>query len=131
MVFYFDENISQHICYALNALEQRDGLNECVYIPDIFGRGEEDEVILETLSQNEGIYVTQDYDFRKITMKYELSKQLNIGLIQYKPPSKGYDFWEITKVFIKYWPDLKASSAKLNKPFFLRFRNRTGVEQVQ
>jgi len=124
MKFYFDENLPKHICYALQVVESRDGSNECLYIPDVFQKGEEDEVIMDTLSTNKGIYVTQDSDFRKIQLKYDIAKQKNVGLIHLKSSSKKNDYWEIIRVFFKHWIELKKTCKKSDMPFYIRMTSR-------
>lgn len=81
MKFYFDENLSKYICYALSQIESRDGYNDCIFIPDYFkseenpfGKGVPDEVLMNVLSKEKAVYVTEDDDLKKITLKYNLAK---------------------------------------------------------
>ena len=136
MKFYFDENLSRYICYALNQIELRDGHNECIFIPDYFkteenpsGKGISDEVIMDVLSKEKAVYVTEDDDLKKITLKYNLSKQKNIGVILFKKPSKNVDYWLIVNSFFKHWLTLRKKARKTKMPFFIKFTPKS-IEEL-
>jgi len=126
VIFYFDENLPRSICYALNEIEKRDSHNSCVYIPDHFGKqGMKDPDIMEALSEGKGIYVTEDDDLKKITLKYHMSRQKNIGMILFKKPSKNYEYYDIVAAFFKHWLKIRKMATKKDKkneyPFFIKF----------
>lgn len=119
MKFYFDENLPHSLCKSLNEIEKRDGNNQCIYLPDKFAKGASDELIFDTLSEEQAIFVTQDYDFRKLQVKCELAKQKNVGVIHFKPPSKKCQYWQIVEIFFKHWIRLREASKKTKRPYVI------------
>ncbi|MGN6615902.1 MAG: hypothetical protein ACTHJ5_01885, partial [Ilyomonas sp.] len=88
---YLDENLSEYVADALNALGKG-------YFPDVtvfstkrkFGRGVPDEIIIPGIGEAKGILITKDINIHRRRMQYQLCQEFKIGVFFIKP-MKGLD----------------------------------------
>lgn len=121
MRFYFDENISPNIAEAL-AILQNPRIDEKIKVSTIrdeFGPGTPDEVWIPKVAENDGIVITQDFNIQRARHQRELYKKHGLGVVFFRPPKKGYKYWDLVKFIINRWDNVKMSVEKSNKPFAL------------
>lgn len=121
MKFYVDENITPNIARAL-AILQNPRIQESIEvftIRDEFGTGTPDEVWIPKVAAKDGIVITQDIDIHRVRHQRELYKQHGLGVVFFKPPKKGYQYWDLVEFYIKRWKVVKEEVKKLDKPFAL------------
>jgi len=102
MKFYVDENITPNIAQALAILQNpRSNENiEVFTIKDEFEKGTPDEEWIPKVAA-------------------ELYRQHGLGVVFFKPPKNGYQYWDLVEFYIKRWKVVKEEVKKLNKPFAL------------
>jgi len=121
MKFYVDENITPNIAKALAILQNpRVQENIKVYtIRELFGAGTPDEVWIPEVASKNGVVITQDLNIHRVRQQRELYKQHGLGVVFFKPPKKGYQYWDLVEFYIRRWKVVKDEVRKLNKPFAL------------
>src|SRR2546423_15188351 len=101
MEIYLDENLSEYVADALNAL------NKC-YFTDVlvfstklkFGKGVLDESIIPPIGKSNGALITRDVNIHKTNLQYQLCQEFKLGIFFLKLP-KGLDkHWEIVKLLL-------------------------------
>jgi len=60
------------------------------------------------------IIITQDLGFGRIEHEFVLLKQHKVSVIFFKPPKKGFSYWDMVKIFVDKWEDLKAEIKAIN-----------------
>lgn len=121
MKFYVDENITPNIAQAL-AILQNPRVQENIEvftIREVFGAGTPDEVWIPKVAAEDGIAITQDRNIHRVKHQRELYRQHGLGVVFFKPPKKGYTYWDLVEFYIKRWKVVKEEVKKLNKPFAL------------
>jgi len=121
MRFYVDENITPNIAQAL-AILQNPRVQENIEvftIRDVFGAGTPDEIWIPKVADKDGIVITQDLNIHRVRQQRELYRQYGLGVVFFKPPKKGYQYWDLVEFYIKRWKVVKEEVKKLNKPFAL------------
>jgi hypothetical protein len=121
MKFYFDENITPNIAKAL-AILQNPRIDEKIkvfIIRDEFGKGTPDEEWIPKVANEGGIVITQDLNIHRVRQQRELYKQHDLGVVFFKPPKKGYKYWDLVEFYIRRWKVVKDEVKKLKKPFAL------------
>lgn len=121
MKFYVDENITPNIAEAL-AILQNPRVSEDIEVFTIkneFGKGTPDEVWIPEVAAADGIVITQDLNIHRVRQQRELYRQHGLGVVFFKPPKKGYQYWDLVEFYIKRWKVVKEEVKKLNKPFAL------------
>lgn len=121
MKFYVDENITPNIARAL-AILQNPRANENIKvftIRDEFGKGTPDEEWIPKVAAEDGIVITQDLNIHRVRQQRRLYKQHGLGVVFFKPPKKGYKYWDLVEFYIRRWKVVKEEVKKLNKPFAL------------
>ena len=120
MKIYFDENFSPHFIRGL-ALIQQGRLNEGIEIKSIkeeFGAGTADENWIPEIAQQHGVAITQDMNIHRLNHQWELCKRYKLGLIFVQPPKKrGWDYWKIAQLIVKYWTEIQSVVTRDDKPF--------------
>lgn len=121
MKFYVDENITPNIAEALAILQNpRSNENiEVFTIKDEFGKGTPDEDWIPKVAAEDGIVITQDLNIHRVRQQRELYRQHGLGVVFFKPPKNGYQYWDLVEFYIKRWKVVKEEVKKLNKPFAL------------
>lgn len=121
MKFYVDENITPNIAEALAILQNpriRENI-EVFTIREQFGQGTPDEVWIPKVAAKDGIVITQDLNIHRVRQQRELYMQHGLGVVFFKPPKNGYQYWDLVEFYIKRWKVVKEEVKKLNKPFAL------------
>jgi len=121
MKFYVDENITPNIAQAL-AILQNPRIDENVEVLTIleeFGQGTPDEEWIPKVAAEDGIVITQDLNIHRVRQQRFLYKQHGLGVVFFKPPKKGYQYWDLVEFYIKRWKVVKEEVKKLKKPFGL------------
>lgn len=130
MNFILDENMPPRLSKGLQSLDQENSIANPDIIKVIHSaeikRTATDEEIIKMASKRDAIIISQDDDFKRIKSNKVLIKQLKVGYVLYKPPSKtGLRYWEMVKSIILVWEPLKQRIRESEKPFFLII-NRKG-----
>jgi hypothetical protein len=121
MKFYVDENISPNIAKALAILQNSrlDEHIEVLLIKEEFGRGKADEEWIPIVANEDAIAITQDINIQRVKHQRELCKHYGLSIVFFKPPKKGYQYWDLVEFYIRKWNTVKKEASKLNKPFSL------------
>ena len=104
---YLDENLSEYVADALNALNKGYFRNINVYSTKLkFGKGVADEIIIPAIGKAKGILITKDINISRTKMQYQLCEKYKLGVFFLKL-SKGSDrHWEIVKMLINHWEEI-------------------------
>ena len=115
---FLDENLSEYVADALNALNKGYFNNVIVYSTKVkFGKGQPDEFIIPSIGNTKGVLITKDLNIHKTRLQYQLCEQYNIGVFFVKM-QKGLDkHWEIVKLLINSWEEILEKISKEKKPF--------------
>ena len=115
---FLDENLSEYVADALNALNKGYFNDIIVHSTKIkFGKGQPDEVIIPSIGNQKGILITKDLNIHKTRLQYQLCEQYNIGVFFLKM-QKGLDkHWEIVKLLINSWEEILEKMTKEKRPF--------------
>ena len=116
-----DENITPNIAQAL-AILQNPRINENIEvftIRDQFGKGTPDEEWIPKVAAEDGIVITQDLNIHRVRQQRALYRRHGLGVVFFKPPKKGYQYWDLVEFYIKRWKVVKEEIKKLKKPFAL------------
>jgi hypothetical protein len=115
---YLDENLSEYVADALNALNKGYFRNINVYSTKVkFGKGIADEIIIPAMGKAGAVLITKDINISRTRMQYELCERYKLGVIFLKP-SKGQDkHWEIVKMLINNWEAIVAIIHTEKLPF--------------
>lgn len=119
MRIYFDENISPALVEGLRRIQEgrrSDDILVCSVIEE-FGRGAADEEWIPGVAQRHGVVITQDFNIHRTRAQWELCRQNRIGIIFLKPPRKGWSYWDIVQVVIRWWPEVSAIAKNIERPF--------------
>lgn len=121
---YIDENFSPYLAEGFDVFQKHLNSNERIQfevlsIKKVFGKGAKDEDWIPEVGKQGGVVITQDLHIHTTRHQNELYKRHNLGVFFFKPPSKGYSFWEMVEKLVKYWPEIKKKSAD-KKPFAYR-----------
>jgi len=121
MRFYVDENITPNIARALAILQNPriDENIEVFTIREVFRKGTPDEEWIPKVAAKDGIVITQDLNIHRVRQQRELYKQHGLGVVFFKPPKKGYQYWDLVEFYIRRWKVVKDEVKKLKKPFAL------------
>ncbi|MBO6794725.1 MAG: DUF5615 family PIN-like protein [Balneolaceae bacterium] len=121
MKFFIDENISPNIAQALAILQnpRTDEKIEVFTIKEVFGAGTPDEEWIPKVAKEDGIVITQDRNIHRVQHQRELYKKHGLGVVFFKPPKKGYKYWDLVLFYIKRWKTVKDTVKTLSKPFGL------------
>ena len=131
---YIDENFAPQLAKGLNVfqehLNRKESLKiQVLSIKEEFGQGALDEEWIPTLGQEEAVVITQDLRIQTTRHQYELYKKYGLGVFFFKPPSKGYTFWQMVEQIIKRWPEIKKKTQK-SRPFAYRCKSKGKLEEL-
>jgi len=114
---YLDENLSEYVADALNALNKGYFRNINVYSTKVkFGKGVPDETIIPAIGKSKGVLITKDARIHT-SSQYQLCEKYGLGVFFLKP-SKGMDrHWEIVKMLIENWEEIIRKIQKERLPF--------------
>ena len=115
---YLDENLSEYVADALNALNKGYFRNINVYSTKLkFGKGVADEIIIPAIGKAKGILITKDININRTKMQYQLCEKYKLGVFFLKLP-KGLDrHWKIVGMLIDHWEEIIRIINEENLPF--------------
>jgi hypothetical protein len=132
MKIYFDENTNLHLVRGLQLLQE--GMSkkdeepfEVVFLPDIFGKGAQDEDWIPVLGAEGSVIITHDLNIHRTRSQRELYKEHGLGAFFITPPSSknGFGYWDLVQLVIKRWEEIKKlSSKRAKRPFAFRYTSR-------
>jgi predicted nuclease of predicted toxin-antitoxin system len=131
MNFLFDENMPIRLVKGLQILDEdnefgKDPKNNFIHSTELKGEGAEDPDIVREAKKLKAIIVSEDDDYKNISVTYELVIKLRVGFVFFKPPKKtGCTYDDRIAAFILAWPELKKAIAN-EKPPFMFIIERTG-----
>jgi hypothetical protein len=121
MRIYFDENFSPALIDGLKRIQEgkrSDDITVCSIIEE-FGRGAPDEAWIPGVATRHGIVVTQDLNINRTRAQWELCRSNKIGVVFIRPPKKGWSYWQIVQLIVKFWPQICELSRTTARPFGL------------
>ncbi len=126
---YIDENFAPQLAQGLDVFQEHLNKKErfqlkVISVRDEFGEGATDETWIPIAGQQKALVITQDFRIHTTRHQNELYKKYGLGVFFFKPPSKGYTFWEMVEQVIKRWPEIKKKN-KNQRPFAYSCSNRT------
>ncbi len=136
MKVYIDENIAPQIAPGLHHLQEP--LNnkercccEIVSIKDFFGEGVKDEEWIPIAGQEGAIVITQDLRINSNQQQRLLYLEHGLGIFFIKPPSKnGYLYWDLVKLVINRWEEIKHLADKTPRPFAFKCTSKKSFEKI-
>lgn len=119
---YIDENFAPQLAKGFSVFQEHLNLKESIKIKiqsvsEAFGRGARDEDWIPKAGESNSFVITQDINIYRKKHQNELFKKHNLGVFFFKPPSKGYSFWEMLEQLVKHWPEIKKKMETTKKPF--------------
>jgi hypothetical protein len=126
---YFDENISPYLAKGLQLLHhplQSKEPIEILSLQEVFGKGIKDEDWIPKLGAEHAVIVTQDMRIHKSRSQRELFFEHGVGVIFFHPPStSGFLYWDMVKLVITRWDEIKKIALKRPPPFAYRYTSRS------
>lgn len=122
---------------GLNLLQQplngRDDVEiQILSIKDEFGKGAKDEEWIPMIGANSGIVITQDFRIQTLKHQRELYQRHGVSIFFVSPPSKsGFTYWEMVKLIIDRWDEIRKILRKNKPPFAFRCTSRTKFEPLK
>lgn len=131
---YIDENFAHQLAQGLDIFQQHLNNKEKLQIQVLsikkeFGQGALDEEWIPIAGEQKAVVITQDLRIQTTRHQNELYKKYGLGVFFFKPPSKGYSFWEMVEQVIKRWPEIK-NKTKNNRPFAFRCTSKGKIEKL-
>lgn len=131
---YIDENFAHQLANGLDIFQKHLNLKEknkiqVLSIKKQFGKGALDEDWIPLAGKEDAVVITQDLKIQRTRHQNELYKKHGLGVFFFKPPSKGYTFWEMVRQLIKRWPEIKKKT-KSKRPFAFRCTNRGSFKKL-
>jgi hypothetical protein len=71
-----------------------------------FGRGSPDETWIPAVASRHGVIITQDVNIHRLKAQWELCQSNKIGIFFVKPPKKGWSYWDIVRLVVRWWPEI-------------------------
>jgi hypothetical protein len=119
MRLYFDENFSPSLIQGLKVIQdgrKSDDIDVCS-VEGEFGRGAKDEDWIPSVAGKHGIILTQDTNIHRTRAQWELCRTSKVGVFFFRPPKKGWSYWQIVQLLVRWWPELCARAKDTRKPF--------------
>ncbi len=132
MTVYIDENTSPHLASALNALEQREPPDRRLVVKSLqktFGQGIKDPVLIPKLGKQHAIWITRDKKILQHGIELDLILKNNVGIVILRP-GKNAKFWDMVKLVINAWQEIRDLS-KEKKPFAYRLLGNGKLERIE
>lgn len=133
---YFDENMPTQLARGLNLLQHhlnyKESLQiEVLAIKDVFGRGATDEQWIPEIGKENAVVITQDYRIQTLRHQKQLYVSSGAGLLFIKSPSKGgFSYWEMVKLIVNKWDEIKGIIGKYTPPYAFRYMARSGFQRI-
>src|SRR3990172_3121042 len=120
MKIIFDENFSPYIASGLGELQKGvdDGI-KVVHSIQAFGRGAKDDEWIPEAAKMHAIVITQDVNISRTTSLWKLCTDYKLGIFFVRPPG-SYKYWDIVKLMIKKWAEMKDKAAASRTPYGYR-----------
>jgi hypothetical protein len=134
---YIDENLPPQLAKGLHELQspqnKRDNIEiQVLSIKDTFGQGEQDEDWIPKVGAENGIVITQDYRIQSQRHQKELYIEYGVGILFFNTPSKsGFQYWDLVKLVINRWEEIKQIIKKDDPPFAYRCTSRKSFEKIE
>lgn len=119
MRIYFDENFSPALVEGLRRIQEgrrSDDVTVCSVIEE-FGRGSPDEVWIPGIASRHGVVITQDLNIHRTRAQWELCRINKVGVIFIKPPQRGWAYWDIVRLVVRWWPEISQLAKNSERPF--------------
>lgn len=140
MRIFLDENLPPRLANGLNILDDpKISGFEVLSIKEIFGTKDEkgksiplkDEDWIPKVGSMDAAVITQDFNIFRIQSQNELYKQHKIGLFILNPPKgKGYQYWDMVRILVNEWTEIKQIASKEKKPFAYIHKPRSGFKSL-
>jgi len=120
---YVDENLSEHVAQALNALNK--GYFNNVQVrstKERFGKGARDEDIIPAIGAEDSVLITRDFNIRRTKLQFDLCSQFKIGVFFLTLPKGQSRHWDLVKALINQWEAVIERIESDTKPFAYRIR---------
>jgi hypothetical protein len=130
MIFYLDENLSEHVADALNFLNKGHFSDVQVYSTKTkFGRGAPDEEIIPAIATESAFLITRDFG-KKDGVIIPLCQKHNVSVF-FIYLQKGLEtHWELVRVLINHWEEMIKRAKQDKKPFLYRVRRKGKFERM-
>jgi hypothetical protein len=134
---FIDENLPKQLAIGLNELQnpqnKKDGFTvEVLSIANEFGRGAQDEDWIPKVGALKGIVITQDFRIQSQKHQRELYQKHGVGILFFNPPSKsGFAYWEMVKLLVNRWEEIKQIVKKNKTPFAYRSSAKKSFEMME
>lgn len=117
MKIIFDENFSKYLAAGIGELQKGvdDGI-EVVHSVQFFGKGIKDDMWIPEVAKMHGIVITQDINIARTSSLWKLCTDYKLGIFFVKPP-RSYKYWDIVKLVIKKWAEMKDKAAVSHRPY--------------
>ncbi len=118
MKLFFDENFSKYLASGMSELQSGVGGEhiDVLHIAESFGKGKKDDEWIPEVAKIRGIVITQDIKIARTRTLAEMCKRYKLGIFFVKPP-KSYKYWDLVKMVIYKWGDIKEKTRNTDKPF--------------
>ncbi len=134
-VVYIDENLPNQLAAGLNNLQyplnKKDELEiEVRSIKEDFGTGMADEEWIPRIGEVNGVVITQDFRIQTQRHQKELYIENGVGILFLNPPSKsGFRYWDIVKLLVSKWEEIRQIIKRDQPPFAYRCSSRSNFEK--
>lgn len=61
--------------------------------------------------------MNQDMNIHRLNHQWALCQEYKLGLIFLQPPKKGWGYWGIIQLIVKFWTDIQGVAKRERKPF--------------
>jgi hypothetical protein len=117
MKVIFDENMSKYLATGLGELQKGvDGRIEVVHSIHVFGKGAKDDEWIPEAARMHAIVITQDINISRTSSLWQLCTDYKLGIFFVKPP-RSFRYWDIVKLIIKQWDEMKRKAAVSQRPY--------------
>lgn len=119
MRVYFDENFSPALIEGLHRIQAGRPSEDVVVcsLKEEFGQGTPDEEWIPAVARRHGVVITQDTNIHRTRAQWSLCQTNKVGVIFVRPPKKGWSYWDIVKLIIRWWPEITALARTTDRPF--------------
>ena len=135
MLIIFDENFPQKIAEGLNLIEStnRDTILHCeITHPYLINKGgTEDDDWITYAGKKDAIIMTFDKDFKDIKAKGRLYNEHKVGVFFFKFDKKEKMYWQIVKLFVNNFEEMKKLILEVPRPFVYRISSKGSPERYE
>lgn len=121
---FIDENLPKQFAQAFNTVQSHLNKTEKkkieVYSMKELHEGRSDIEWFKALKDDNAVILTYDRNMQRHKHERLIYQQNGIGVIFFKHPKGGLQFWTSFKHVVKWWDDIKQICRKNNVPFAFR-----------